>query len=258
MLKKIFFLLCFLVFSCFLYSQDTDTEDKSVDGEQENIQSELIEENNVKPSNFGFYFGPELLLSKTNRPNDPSMAVSTNFGIEYEYSPIKYLSIIPSFDFSIFHYAFLFNSLISKDFNNGRAYICELESRTALTMSFLLDVPVMFTLNVEPWILNFGGGLAFFLRGGFLEPGVKADELNTYNITSKKEVSYINKYFWQNARFLYPSLGFKLEYIFDSGWKTGFKFKSFIPIFNVWDKPKKAFSDSLLFQISIILHPAKV
>ncbi len=280
-MKKISFFLFSLFFCLAIYSQDNNSSDKkNIEKKEASNITEVTEKDNaendaavktsdelakdkldektqtLKFSNFGFYFGPEIIFSKTENYTNPSLGISTNLGLEYEFMPVKYLSLLPSLDVSIFHYAFLFTD--SADLTKGRAYICELENRTAMTMSFLLDIPIMARFDIYSWVLSFGAGVAFFIRGAFLEPGVKADSPNYYDIPAKKELNLINSYFWKNGRFFYPSLGLKTEYIFKSGWKVGLKFKSFIPIFNAWDKPKKNFADSLIIQMSIILHPAKI
>ncbi len=253
-MKKIFFFLFSLFFATFLYSQDIEKakpnspEEEVVENTSENDSSKAKV---LNTSAFGFYFGTQLITSKTNNPTDPKLGVSVDLGAEYEYSPIKYFSINPSIDFSVFHYGFLGNA------SKGQAYISEHENRTALTLAFLLDVPFMAKFEVKSWTLSIGGGLAFLIRGAFLEPGVDANQINGVGLTAKEELKLANTYFWKSARFIYPSLGFKIEHSFDSAWKVGFKFKTFLPIYKAWDKENKNFADSLIFQMAIVLHPSK-
>ncbi len=243
-MKKFILFLFGLIFSFSVFAQTVKNTAEKKETAEESVTKET--------SNFGFYFGPQIIFSDTVRDYDPKLGISGNIGFEYEYQPIKYFSLNPSLDISIFHYDFLQNSF------GGQAYICEIETRTAFTIAFLADLPAMATFDVDSWIFSAGGGLAFLLRGAFLEPGVKADDVNSDGTSVKDALKSINSYFWKNGRFFYTSLGFKIEYKFDSGWKTGFKFKSFIPVLNVMDSSKKKFSDSLILQMSIILHPPKM
>ncbi len=272
-LKKILFLAFSLAFCSLVYSQDipASTEDNSSSTEANEAKAEnSVEDKNsqttendkekaietapkINTSDFGFYFGPELLLSETtvNSTQISNLGVSTNIGLEYEFKPIKYFSFLPSLDVSIFHYDF-----IGTD-SNGRAYISEIENRTALSVAILLDIPVMARFDINSWVISLGGGIALFMRGAFLEPGVDPNELNSLGLSAKESVKLVNSYFWKKGRFFYPSLAFKFEHIFKSGWKAGLKFKALIPIYNVWDSTNTNFADSHIFQISVILHPAK-
>ncbi len=261
-MKKIFFLLFALIFCSFVYSQavsnstEVNAENKKEDSieiknEIEQVEPEQVDKTKTETSDFGFYFGPELVISNIGIDKSQSLGVSTNIGLEYEYKAMKYLSFIPSLDVSIFHYNFSGNA------STGLAYISAIENRTALSLAFLLDIPLMARFDINSWVLSVGGGLALFLRGAFLEPGVKPDDLSGSGRTAKETVKLINSYFWKKGRFFYPSLAFKTEYIFKSGWKAGLKFKAFIPIYNAWDSSNQNFADSHIFQISVILHPAK-
>lgn len=218
---------------------------------KEKIQREASEDTVQKmTSPFGFYFGTGIVLSDSARKGDPPAGVAFNIGGEYEYRFVKYAAVHPSVDLSFFHYGWI----------NNRAHITELENRTALTFAFLADMPLMIVTDVKNWTISIGAGVAFLIRFGVLEPNVAPHEKQTgAEITAAQELSGINKYFWSNGRFFYPSIRFKTEYTFASGWKTGFQIKTYLPIFNTWDKSKPAvrFSNEMLIQIGVVVHPAK-
>lgn len=218
---------------------------------------EPVPDNTNAASLFGFYLGSEIIISKTGRKVDPPAGLSLNIGFECEYRVLKHLTLAPSLDFSFFHYGWIAGINKNGDPVN-KTYICEPENRTALTFVFLLDMPVLAAFDINSWTVAFGGGLALLSRFGALEPGVSADEKSSLNsLTAKEELQKINRWFWQNGRFFYPSFRFKTEYTFDSGWKTGIQLKAFLPIFNLWDSAKSRFSDGLIVQVGVILHPAK-
>lgn len=217
-------------------------------GTIEPVQEEQVIEN-IKPAAmpFGFYIGSEVIFSNTGNKADTPAGIAVNFGGEYEYRALKHLNISPSLDFSFFHYGLI----------NGRAHICEIENRTALTFTLLADIPVLASFDINSWNVSFGGGVSFLVRFGVLDFGVKPNEKNFTGITAKEEVKKINSFFWKNGRFIYPSFRFKAAYTFESGWKTGLQAKLFLPISNAWDKAKPQFSDGIILQIGIIIHPAK-
>lgn len=252
--KKIkLIILLFFSFNVFTFAQEADIP---VTKEEEITDSFNADKRNIEPSAqvksypFGFYFGTSVILCDTEQNTNPPAGVAFNLGGEYEYRFAKYGAINPSLDFSFFHYGWL----------NRRAYITELENRTALVFNFMADIPVLVHFDLKPWSVSFGGGLGFLIRFGVLEPGVDANEEITKGITASQELKEINKYFWKNGRFLYPSLRFKTEYTFNSGWKIGIMLKTYIPLFNSWDKlePRVNFIEGTIIQTGVIIHPAKI
>ncbi|UTC65944.1 MULTISPECIES: hypothetical protein [unclassified Treponema] len=232
-----FFMLFVILFNINIHSQEAEQKEEKTN-QDENFSK--------VPSDFGFYMGTEIIFSSLKKQAAPPMGTALNLGAEYEYKGINKLSIVPSLDFSLFHYAFY----------NKKAYICEIENRTALTMSFLFDVPFLLRFDVKSWTISMGGGLAFFMRFGLLEPGIKPEDVGDSGLNAKSEVKAINKYFWQNGRFIYPSLRFKTEYTLASGWKAGVQLKAFLPLSNLWDKLTDKNSDGFMLQAGIVLHPA--
>lgn len=229
-----------------IYAQEVEQKQEAEKKTEETNKTNQTEISTKVPSDFGFYIGTEIIFSGLKKQAAPPMGTALNIGAEYEYKGIKMLSIIPSLDFSIFHYAL----------KQKKAYICEIENRTALTMSFLLDVPFLARFDVKSWSISIGGGLAFFMRFGLLEPGIKPEEIGAEGLSSIEEVKAINQYFWQKGRFIYPSLRFKTEYTMKSGWKAGAQLKAYLPFSNLWDKLINKGSDGLIVQVGIVLHPA--
>lgn len=230
MKTKILLISTFLLFSIFFIFSQEDTELK------------------MEASNFGFYFGPQITFSTAVSRNTQRVGVSTAAGMEYKFKVIKNMAITPSLDLSMLTYGL---------YSTGRAYICEPENRAAEVFHFLLDLPVLYSLEVKNWTIDMGGGIAFLLRGAVLSYGVKANSLNAYGITAQEEVKGINSFFWKSGRFFYPSLKFKTGYVFKTGWEAGVHLKLFLPIFNLFDKAKPQFSDGMIFQIGVVIHPAK-
>ncbi|AIN94129.1 hypothetical protein [Treponema putidum] len=249
MIKKtnlFFFILLIMCLSFNIYAQETEPKQESEQKTEEVNEADQAKVLTNVPSDFGFYFGTEIIFSSLKKQAAPPIGTALNLGAEYEYKGIRAVSIIPSLDFSLFHYSLY----------KEKAYICEIENRTALTMSFLVDVPFLARFDLNPWTISIGGGLALFMRFGLLEPGIKPEETGAEGLSAVKETKEINKYFWQKGRFIYPSLRFKTEYTMTSGWKAGVQLKAYLPISNLWDNLKNKSSDGLIVQVGIVLHPA--
>lgn len=109
-------------------------------------------------------------------------------------------------------------------FKDNKAYPAEIENRTAFVTSLLLDVPAVYTFRLsEHNSLFAGGGLAFNIRFGIRAANVTISEAGS-------DISNINKYFYQKARFIYPSVQFGWNYKIEDGYEMGLKGKLYIPI----------------------------
>lgn len=93
--------------------------------------------------------------------------------------------------------------------NNSKkaALPTEIENRTAMVLEFMLDLPVVFTLQVSKKTdVEFFIGPAFLFRGGFLASGIQSGDSGTSG-SAGSDVKEINKWFWDNGRWFYFSLG---------------------------------------------------
>lgn len=204
---------------------------------------------------YGFYFGPKFVVNQVDEeklytPFEASFAL----GFEYEYRVAKYFKIEPSLELSFLHHLW----------TGKMASLAELENRTAFTFVFTAELPFMLPFDIQRWTLSFGTSLAVLIRFSALDLGVKAGDIGRNRITAKEEISKINSYFWQEGRWFCPALRAKVEYTFESGWKAGLLFSTYLPISNSWASPKAEtssgkipfFHDSI-FNLVVVIHPGK-
>lgn len=204
---------------------------------------------------YGFYFGPKFVVNQVDEeklytPFEASFAL----GFEYEYRVAKYFKIEPSLELSFLHHLW----------TGKMASLAELENRTAFTFVFTAELPFMFPFDIQRWTLSFGTSLAVLIRFSALDLGVKAGDIGRNRITAKEEISKINSYFWQEGRWFCPAFRAKVEYTFESGWKAGLLFSTYLPISNSWASPKAEtpsgkipfFHDSI-FNLVVVIHPGK-
>ena len=111
----------------------------------------------------------------------------------------------------------------------------EVENRTGLTFSFLVNLPVVFKLNYKnkcSWSVL--GGIAGLFRFAALPPGVKSQDSGAKGSASA-DVEYMNSWFYKNLRFLYLSAG--IDWLFYYGkTKYGPELSVFFPISVFSDK----------------------
>ncbi len=250
MKKQLIISLLLLSFFPFLYANE---ESGRKENEMEKTEIDKIASLPL-PAPYGFYFGAKFSLNKIDEEQKfQTFATSAMFGFEYNARISKHFEIVPSFDLTLWHY------LLAGEV----AAHSEPENRTAFTIAFSFELPFMVAFDIERFSISFGVSLATFIRGSVLDLGIKAEEGAEENgISAKEEVKRINQYHWKSGRWFYPAVRFESGYVFESGWRAGLIFASYIPIFNIWNKAvantksgKVGFLHDAIFSIAISVHP---
>lgn len=94
-----------------------------------------------------------------------------------------------------------------------RAYPAEIEHRTSLALNFLLDLPFAYYFRWKDFYFSAGVGLAFNIRIAALAQGVPDGD--------KDDAKKIQKFFWSDMNFLYPSLQLNCDFITSHGMSAG-------------------------------------
>lgn len=108
------------------------------------------------------------------------------------------------------------------DAAGGRAYPAEIENRTALAPSLLMDAPVVLYARTEKSTFSFGLGISLFARYAFLADSVPE--------TKADDVKNINRFFYSGLRFIYPSVQLAYDFTMEDGMKAGVMLKTWLPI----------------------------
>ena len=87
-----------------------------------------------------------------------------------------------------------------------KALPAEIENRTTTTLSFLLNIPVVYSIYLERSRFQLTAGLGIFMRFGLRSPGVK-DSDSGWTGSAGEDVKKINEYFWNKPRWLYVTAG---------------------------------------------------
>ncbi|MCQ2598289.1 MAG: hypothetical protein MJ181_10645 [Treponema sp.] len=163
---------------------------------------------------FTFKFPTTMYLSNGDKEYSAPSPVVFSPGIGFVWPNEGFLAIEPSLNFYSSYYLW----------HDGRALPAEIENRTATTLSFLLDVPAAFTLDIKNTKLRFNAGAAMLCRFGWLSNGA----------TESDDVTAINQYFWSKARFFYLSGGVSWMVPLTSTSKFGPFFNFYLPVGSIF------------------------
>ncbi|MGI5173747.1 hypothetical protein H0R92_09120 [Treponema sp. OMZ 840] len=108
-----------------------------------------------------------------------------------------------------------------------RALPAEIEQRAAYVPSLMLDIPVVFNFSAGHSVFSAGTGISLSLR-------FAARAINTS--APPENIAAINRWFWQNMRFAYPSVQFAWDYTFSNGLATGIGIKGYLSLGGIIDK----------------------
>ena len=232
MKKLIIFMTVLILFASQLFCQEeserdyVDEKDMSVTEVEELIQSKGLF------YRFDFLFGIEpMVVINSHTKNAEGKFISAPSPIEI---PVYIGLSIPNYTAISFQPSLRFYSSYNLVYD-GMVLPAEVENRTGQTLSFLLNLPIVFKLNYKnrcSWSVF--GGFAGLIRYAILPSNVKESE-SGFTGTVKSDIDYMNSWYYKNLRYLYVSTG--IDWMFYYGTtKYGPEFSVFFPISVFSDK----------------------
>jgi len=235
-LRKLFLVILLSLTAAFAFAQEaaaepetqaqeeTEKKDKKPRGLDGKIYAQPASFTDIIHStDFVASMGPAVYL------NTNSTLVSAPSPIVY---PITFGMIWPNYTFLAFEPTLSFFYMYHL-YYDGIALPAEIENRTTFTLSFILNLPVVFSIYYGHNRLQLNAGLAMLMRYGLLANGVNGDDYG-YLGTAADDVSAINKWFWKNARFLYVSAGASWLFGLTGNLKAGPTANIYIPVGTVF------------------------
>lgn len=110
----------------------------------------------------------------------------------------------------------------------------EIENRTAFVLNFMLDFPAAATFRFQKFQVEAGAGLGILARAAMLAGGVGEGDTGASG-SAGGDKSEIQKWFWSNARFLYPEIFAAWEWNFTDRIAAGFELRYYLPIGSLAD-----------------------
>ena len=161
----------------------------------------------------GFYLNTESTLVSAPSP------IIYPISIGFLWPEQSVIAVQPTISF------FMMNHLLYED----KALPAEIENRTTTTLSFMLNIPAVFSIFLDNSRFQITGGLGVLMRFGFLSQGVKENDIG-WTGTAGEDVSKINDYFWGNARWLYATIGGSWLYNLTPQLKAGPVINVYLPV----------------------------
>lgn len=171
-----------------------------------------------EPGNLVFTLGAIGILN--NQQSGAPSPVLFSIGAGAQFPVRRNLSVSPHG-----HY---FGTYYLWDSAKSQALPAEVEQRTAYVPAILFDLPLTFDYTVRRSTLHAGGGLSFLIRFAARAASVPSGE--------DSDILAINRWFWEKARFLYPSLQFSWDYAFANGLSLGLGLKAYFSAGALIDK----------------------
>ena len=223
-LKILMLSLCFFSFAGEGEGTPGMGEENSRQKDRQNkiiVKTEDFTDNRIKlpDSSFFFTMGPALYVN-TDSSTAPS-PLSFSAGAGFDLFNRNFLNFQPKLSFFTGYYLW--------DGENARP--AEVENRTALALSFLLDLNATHIFRLKKGIIQAGGGLGVLARGAFLAGGVSSgDSGGEEGSTAAEDVKSINRWFYKKLNFLYPNLCFSWQHAFTERYLAGFEAKAYFPL----------------------------
>lgn len=206
--RKLFVFLIFSLFTIFAFAQEAEsqTETQTETIEKENKFTKGLEgkiyaqpasfDDILHSTDFVISLGPGIYVNTANKLTSAPSPIVYPITFGFIWPNYTYLAFEPTLTFFYMYHLFY----------NGMALPAEIENRTTVTLNFMLNLPLVFSLYYGDNRLQLNGGLGVLMRFGLKANGI---DRNAPGLTGtiQSDISEINKWFWSNARFLYLSAG---------------------------------------------------
>ena len=185
------------------------------------ISGLFAQEDEETPSSIDFVlqFEPALYLNTESTLVSAPSPIVYPISIGFLWPNYSKIAVQPTLSF------FMMNHLLYDD----KALPAEIENRTTTTLSFMLNIPAVFSFFLTNSRFQVGFGPAFLMRFGLLSPGVKEGD-SGWTGSAGQDVSDINSYFWKDLHWFYTSLGGSWLYNLTPQLRAGPTINVYLPV----------------------------
>ncbi len=202
--KKLILIFTTVFFFSLVFAQEADVAE---------------EEKKAFPLDFVMQFEPGFYLNTESPLISAPSPIVYPISIGFLWPERSMLAIQPTLSF------FMMNHLLYED----KALPAEIENRTTTTLSFMLNIPAVYSLFLKKSQFQFTGGLGVFMRFGLLSPGVKEND-SGWSGSAGQDVEKINQYFWGGMRWFYLTAGGSWLYDLTDQLRAGPTINACIPV----------------------------
>ncbi|SEQ20531.1 hypothetical protein SAMN04487977_10315 [Treponema bryantii] len=201
--------------SLFLLSSISAQEESEVPAD---ISSSEETAKSIQPADFVLQFEPGIYINTESKLVSAPSPVVYPISVGFLWPEHSVFAIQPTLSFFMMHH------LLYED----KALPAEIENRTTTTLSFMLNIPAVYSIYLSNSNFQITAGLGIFMRFGILSPGVKEGD-SGWSGSAGSDVKKINSYFWGNLRWLYLTLGGSWLYNLTPQLKAGPTLNIYLP-----------------------------
>ena len=220
MKKLLFLIFTSLFFLTGLFAQETETSEPAAEVEEtEDVSEETYSQSKSFPLDFVMQFEPGVYINTESTLVSAPSPIVYPISIGFLIPDRSWIAVQPTISF------FMMNHLFYQD----KALPAEIENRTTTTLSFMLNIPAVFSLYLQNSCFQFSAGLGLFMRFGLLASGVKESD-SGWTGSAGKDVEQINNYFWDNMRWFYLTAGGSWLYNLTPQLRAGPTINLYLPV----------------------------
>ena len=214
-MKKLFLIFINLLFLTGLYAQEAAINSD----EAEALETPEKAEASAKSAKFVMQFEPGFYINTSSPLISAPSPIIYPISLGFIWPEQSTIAIQPTVSF------FMMQHLYYEDM----ALPAEIENRTTTTLSFMLNIPAVYSIFMENSRFQFSGGSGIFMRFGILSPGVKESD-SGWSGSAGEDATKINEYFWENMRWFYLTLGANWLYNLTPQLRAGPTINVYIPV----------------------------
>ncbi|MBQ0052007.1 MAG: hypothetical protein KBT11_08085 [Treponema sp.] len=202
-------------------SSENEAKISAAENESQNAEQKPKKEKVPFEKDIFFTFGPMLMVNTDSTSKSAPSPVMYAGAIGGEFFSKN--SISAQTRFSFFTNYYLWDGEVAQP--------AEIENRTAIALSFLLDLCGNYNWFNGKNQFSLGAGLGILARFGILCEGVDPADKNPLTGTeASDDVNSINSDFFANMNFLYPEIVFSYLREISPKWKAGVETRAYLPL----------------------------
>ena len=173
----------------------------------------------AQPADFVMQFEPAFYLNTESTLVSAPSPIVYPISIGFLWPERSQFAVQPTISF------FMMNHLLYED----KALPAEIENRTTTTLSFMLNIPAVFSIFLETSQFQISAGPGVLMRFGLLSPGVKEGD-SGWSGSAAGDTDIINDYFWNDLRWFYANAGASWLYNLTPQLRAGPTINAYIPV----------------------------
>ena len=205
-----------IIVSLFLLSSLSAQEEPET---SEELTSDVQTSVTLSSADFVLQFEPGFYLNPASRLVSSPSPIIYPISIGFLWPEHSVIAVQPTISF------FMMNHLLYED----KALPAEIENRTTTTLSFMLNIPAVYSIYLTNSNFQITAGLGVFMRFGILSPGIKEED-SGWSGSAGGDVKKINSYFWGNMRWLYLTIGGSWLYNLTPQLRAGPTINVYVPV----------------------------